>query len=92
MILLAANTISVMLVPCIHKTVLQLRITLLPRLANHGVELGFGVSNGLTPHIPRVTTPLTLSAVSWPALVMMGTTILPLKHAEPESKHHKPGR
>jgi hypothetical protein len=47
---------------------------LLPRLANHGVELGFGVSNGLTPHIPRVTTPLTLSAVSWPALVMMGTT------------------
>jgi hypothetical protein len=52
MILLAANTISVMLVPCIHKTVLQLRITLLPKLANHGVELGFGVSNGLTPHNP----------------------------------------
>jgi hypothetical protein len=37
-----------MMVPCSHKTVLQLRITLLPRLANHGIELGFGVSNG--PH------------------------------------------
>jgi hypothetical protein len=46
------------MVPCIHKTALQsmgfLRITLLPRLANYDIELGFRVSNGLTPQIPRV--------------------------------------
>jgi hypothetical protein len=28
-----------------------LRITLLATLANHGIELGFRVSNGLTRHI-----------------------------------------
>jgi hypothetical protein len=45
------------MVPCIHNTVRQttdfLRVTLLRRLANHGSEPGFRVSDGLTPHIPR---------------------------------------
>jgi hypothetical protein len=67
-----------MIVPCIHKTVLQsmdfVRITL-PRLAKHSSELGCRVSNDLTPHIPGVIPAqlYTFYSQEWSFWTTLGT-------------------